>query len=690
MVLGRKCLTWILVVALALFSTGIVGCLKAHADEAGGEEEVGKELPAAEGPDDESASTGSDGLSSDRTSPAAEAASEDQAEPIQFDDDHVSVKLPSEGELDQTMAQLDEALLPSSSRSALAASTYSAGATMTVDSFSGALRFDTSAMEALAAFSSSEHAIIAGGEGWPDALAASTLAGALSCPIMLTPGDSLHGAVADALSQLGVNHVIVVGDKNAVSDEVVAQLGAYGAVERVSGTTRYETQLAIYQYGLDKGLWASDFVIVANGGSAHFADALSASPFAYRAKAPVFFVADDGQLPAGQEAALVAGAKRGLFKKAVIVGDENSVSQQAEGFIRGIGVLSTGLSATSVERLAGADRYATSAAIATWAVGNGYLSWDKAAFATGSKPYDALGGGALQGESGSVMLLVDEGAFVAADALIANSDMVSTLRFFGDTKSVSAATRHYILSSVGESLVPLSSTSYDISLDEMVASETRKTGVDYRQYLDPDNFTPFDQEFYQFAIVSEGYSGKVTAAQLDAYIDSTASGRSGVLRGAGQYFINAAQAYNVNEVYLLSHAILESGWGTSLLARGQVEGYEGYYNFFGIGAYDADPLNGGAALAKQRGWDSVEKAILGAAQWISSGYLHDEPFAQNTLYKMKWDIYNAMKHDNPWHQYATDPTWQLKIARIMATLYIREGIAISDTGLIFDIPMYRK
>ena len=494
------------------FFDGHCGCLKAHADEAGGEEEVGKELPAAEGPDDESASTGSDGLSSDRTSPAAEAASEDQAEPIQFDDDHVSVKLPSEGELDQTMAQLDEALLPSSSRSALAASTYSAGATMTVDSFSGALRFDTSAMEALAAFSSSEHAIIAGGEGWPDALAASTLAGALSCPIMLTPGDSLHGAVADALSQLGVNHVIVVGDKNAVSDEVVAKLGAYGAVERVSGTTRYETQLAIYQYGLDKGLWASDFVIVANGGSAHFADALSASPFAYRAKAPVFFVADDGQLPAGQEAALVAGAKRGLFKKAVIVGDENSVSQQAEGFIRGIGVLSTGLSATSVERLAGADRYATSAAIATWAVGNGYLSWDKAAFATGSKPYDALGGGALQGESGSVMLLVDEGAFVAADALIANSDMVSTLRFFGDTKSVSAATRHYILSSVGESLVPLSSTSYDISLDEMVASETRKTGVDYRQYLDPDNFTPFDQEFYQFAIVSEGYSGKVTAA----------------------------------------------------------------------------------------------------------------------------------------------------------------------------------
>ena len=303
-------------------------------------------------------------------------------------------------------------------------------------------------MEALAAFSSSEHAIIAGGEGWPDALAASTLAGALSCPIMLTPGDSLHGAVADALSQLGVNHVIVVGDKNAVSDEVVAQLGTYGAVERVSGTTRYETQLAIYQYGLDKGLWASDFVIVANGGSAHFADALSASPFAYRAKAPVFFVADDGQLPAGQEAALVAGAKRGLFKKAVIVGDENSVSQRAEGFMWLVSQVASGLS-RNVERLAGADRYATSAAIATWAVGNGYLSWDKAAFATGSKPYDALGGGALQGESGSVMLLVDEGALETIDAMRHSGSAIGSVRFFGDKASVSASVRMYVADVLG-------------------------------------------------------------------------------------------------------------------------------------------------------------------------------------------------------------------------------------------------
>ena len=61
--------------------------------------------------------------------------------------------------------------------------------------------------------------------------------------------------------------------------------------------------------------------------------------------------------------------------------------------------------------------------------------------------------------------------------------------------------------------------------------------------------------------------------------------------------------------------------------------------------------------------------------------LHFSLFANEKLQRV-----NA----NPWHQYATDPTWQLKIARIMATLYIREGIAISDTGLIFDIPTYRK
>ncbi|WP_368291698.1 hypothetical protein, partial [Escherichia coli] len=74
---------------------------------------------------------------------------------------------------------------------------------------------------------------------------------------------------------------------------------------------------------------------------------------------------------------------------------------------------------------------------------------DKAAFATGSKPYDALGGGALQGESGSVMLLVDEGALETIDAMRHSGSAIGSVRFFGDKASVSASVRMYVADVLG-------------------------------------------------------------------------------------------------------------------------------------------------------------------------------------------------------------------------------------------------
>ena len=43
--------------------------------------------------------------------------------------------------------------------------------------------------------------------------------------------------------------------------------------------------------------------------------------------------------------------------------------------------------------------------------------------------------------------------------------------------------------------------------------------------------------------------------------------------------------YNLNEIYLIAHAFLESGYGTSYFSSGRA----GVYNYFGIGAYDWNP-----------------------------------------------------------------------------------------------------
>src|SRR5699024_6656123 len=42
----------------------------------------------------------------------------------------------------------------------------------------------------------------------------------------------------------------------------------------------------------------------------------------------------------------------------------------------------------------------------------------------------------------------------------------------------------------------------------------------------------------------------------------------GILEGKGKAFIEASQKYNINEIYLVSHALLETGNGTSKLATG--------------------------------------------------------------------------------------------------------------------------
>lgn len=239
---------------------------------------------------------------------------------------------------------------------------------------------------------------------------------------------------------------------------------------------------------------------------------------------------------------------------------------------------------------------------------------------------------------------------------------------------------------------------YFMTLDQMTSLQMSNEYVtaardEVKNALDPNYATTGSK--YQFADLRE-YSG-MTADQLDAYIDSTSSGRNGMLHGMGYAFVNAAKTYGVNEVYLLAHAIIESGWGTSTLACGYyydgTQDIEGkyyspgtYYNFYGIGAYDSSPLSGGRSLAIQNGWNSPEKAIVGAAQWIASNYTYRTSYSQPTLYDMKWDVQRSEDTlQRGWHQYATDIYWARSIARVMDEIYQNAGVS---NAVDFIIPRY--
>lgn len=213
------------------------------------------------------------------------------------------------------------------------------------------------------------------------------------------------------------------------------------------------------------------------------------------------------------------------------------------------------------------------------------------------------------------------------------------------------------------------------------------------------NHSQYRNGLYQFADL-RGYTG-MSAAQIDSIIQAYAPSSSNLF-GTGYAFVQAAKTYNVNECYLLAHCALETGWGTSALAKNisydgsEIDGVRypagTYYNFFGIGAVDSSPYSGGASYAIRNGWNTIERAITGGAKWIAEGYVHrniyNPPYAQPTLYAMKWD-YNRSTDimGFGWHQYATDHLWARKIARMMGDFYSQTGV---KPNLTYIIPLYAR
>lgn len=135
----------------------------------------------------------------------------------------------------------------------------------------------------------------------------------------------------------------------------------------------------------------------------------------------------------------------------------------------------------------------------------------------------------------------------------------------------------------------------------------------------------------------------------------------GTLDGQGKAFAEACKKNNINEIYLIAHAFLESGYGTSNFASGRY----GAYNYFGIGAFDNDP-DYAMKFAKNKGWTTPAKAIMGGASFVRKDYINK---GQNTLYRIRWNPKNPATH-----QYATAIEWCQHQASTIAKLYKQIGL----------------
>jgi len=203
---------------------------------------------------------------------------------------------------------------------------------------------------------------------------------------------------------------------------------------------------------------------------------------------------------------------------------------------------------------------------------------------------------------------------------------------------------------------------------------------DVLEYLDPTKIVNDERKRLQFMNLLK--PSEVSKDTLNKYLAG-----KGKLAGQGQAFIDAGKKHGLNEVYLMSHALLETGHGTSKLSKGIVYNGKTVYNFFGIGANDDCPDDCGAKRAYEEDWDSPEKAIIGGAAFISDKYLRGNnsyKIAQNTLYEMRWNPQLMDTKGVAGHQYATDIGWADKQVAIMYDVY-----KIQPYTIYLEIPVYK-
>ncbi|GGK28990.1 hypothetical protein GCM10010965_22280 [Caldalkalibacillus thermarum] len=156
------------------------------------------------------------------------------------------------------------------------------------------------------------------------------------------------------------------------------------AVERIQGTDRYQTSVAVSQYGWD----SADVVLITRGDD--FADALASVPLAYKYDAPVLLTRRNELPEAVKEEIIRLGAET-----AIIIGQEGAVSQAVQRELEEI--------VQSVERIGGKNRYDTAAQIARELASDA----STAVVANGKSFADALSVAAYAAREGFPILLTD-------------------------------------------------------------------------------------------------------------------------------------------------------------------------------------------------------------------------------------------------------------------------------------------
>ena len=161
----------------------------------------------------------------------------------------------------------------------------------------------------------------------------------------------------------------------------------------------------------------------------------------------------------------------------------------------------------------------------------------------------------------------------------------------------------------------------------------------------------------------------------------------------GQTYVDiimkAAAQTGVNPYVLGAMILQEQGTGKSGSISGKTAGYEGYYNFFNVGAFASGSMSAitrGLWYASQSGsygrpWNSIEKSIIGGAAYYSENFLKN---GQDTFYLKKFNVQGSNLYK---HQYMTNVEGAAGEGAKLARAYTD---AMKKQALVFKIPVFNN
>lgn len=167
--------------------------------------------------------------------------------------------------------------------------------------------------------------------------------------------------------------------------------------------------------------------------------------------------------------------------------------------------------------------------------------------------------------------------------------------------------------------------------------------------------------------------------------------------------LDASKTSGVSAYHLSSRIKQEIGCFLSHNSiSGTFPGYEGYYNFYNIGATSSTEPNGaiinGLEYAKNGKnasletrqkyyipWNTPQRSITGGAVFIGSSYIS---IGQYNLYLQKFDVNNSNKSSLFWHQYMTNCLAPYNESSSICNAYIANGMI--NNSIAFVIPIYNN